>query len=257
MSGVMLRATTTNGPAVCAHRRYVMRAPGPGPVSVMREDSAYYGALWILFMVLGWLWTKALCLIHALQCFPVPKSRLFPQAQSVIVFSVAFVYVVNITSQQALFPYVFSWKRSYFWLIFLFSNPIYAFIGTFPSLACSLVSDLHVRHCFGFLIAMLLLAVVVLGFLGWHLHHAKHTLQRKYFVVYVLSRLGVSLAYGLTFTLYAALGFSVHVHHWLLAWILGMFCTFAHPLSTSLLGVCLGVFMNGLGKDNVPRFIYG
>jgi len=154
------------------------------------------------------------------------------------------------------FNYVFSLQHGPVSLLTLLAvSPLYSWISQeqqWPSINDSAVSDQGGTTAWVLLGVGACLALSILGFHVWFCwtHHRPEIWR------YLGTRVGLGLIIGVYLAVEYENGANIHLHHYVSAWFLALFARFNHPVSTVLLVLCTGTFVQGIAAYGAAPLVY-
>lgn len=137
-------------------------------------------------------------------------------------------------------------KKHFYWLlpVAVATSPIFSLISQIPN-SFSLSSSEGKVMPAG-IVELVVVCIVFIALLCWHFLRC----PRQDLPLYLMQRLGVGALVGVCALLVVASGGQLRVHHYFLGFYLGLFAKFNHPVSTCVLAVCVGLFIQGISAYN-------
>jgi hypothetical protein len=141
----------------------------------------------------------------------------------------------------------------YFYAPFFAMGPLFSLASMIPGFQSSISSKAHVSPGLIVVLALLLLAVVCL--LYKHTRHAYTVYKRKDFGAYLGLRALITVLLVIEISVASSVKgteteTAVHfeLHHWCVAWLISVWCSFNTIWSAALLGGSAGVVVQGIGE---------
>eukprot|EP00903_Cladosiphon_okamuranus_P016840 g15530.t1 len=252
-------------------------ADGEEPVVVTvnpaRSGDAYIeqakrAAAWIGLLLIAWLWQRLMCHFGLPPHCDLPDDALevLTDLLTLLVFGLTQAWFCEVLEERR-FRHLM--KEAYFGAVVLLIG-----LGLSGLERSQWFQDLRFYDNEnwedGHIIFSVIMITITLVFVAYHFAEAWRTLPGAYYVsgninlnivikenlhrIYNVSR-GLILTYAL---LYAAFAFDkgdgLQLHHVLLAWVLSLLAQFKSKPSIIFLGLCTGVFIQGLGSYRL-RFL--
>ena len=242
--------------------------------------------VWLVVLLVGWVLNKSLATFS-----PVPPDAVIEwkyidtmnDLQTLMVYSILQGWLIDITNEMR-FNRLFSTYKKNWWIygIYICSGPSFGGLSytSIPGITSNTDYDstcISVYISLGFVIFVLYI---------WHIRYAfnipstnvvnneffdielanissesQHIVSqpnRKYFWMYLTSRVCIVGYFVMRVVLVEVSDdHLLHLHHWLVAWLLSLFCQFDHPISKICLAICTGIFVQGCAVYHVESMTIG
>lgn len=205
--------------------------------------------LWLLTLLTGYITTRTFCI------FGLPVDCKFFSVRDHLIcagnlFCLGFFlgWLTGVYSNPRFLK--IPWMMT-----FLLTLPIFSAASEISILDRSVESDEELP--LSFKIALLGIACVVFILVAWHYVHSMHILSANAFRRFWISRfIGISTIAGIFFLAEIGDFPRIHLHHYFLAFTISSIAAFDHPISSTMLAVCTGIFVQGVAAysaDNIVK----
>jgi hypothetical protein len=153
-------------------------------------------------------------------------------------------------------------KDGYFIFIFLASNLLFSIVTSIPGFDEGFSEDSH--DSLFFLFVIFTVAVWVCYTIIWHVVYSKKVIPIfKEFLSFWLFRLGTFGVLGITYYVIHSDksrpepdGAKLHLHHYFVAWLISLIASFNHRISTTVLAITSGIFVQGISVYSAASMFY-
>lgn len=249
--------------------------------------------VWLVVLLVGWVLNKSLATFSPVPPDAVIEWNnidTMNDLQTLIVYGIVQGWLIDITNEMR-FNRLFSTYKKNWWIygIYICSGPSFGGLSytSIPGITSNTDCD---STC---ILVYISLGLVVLVLYVWHIRYAfkisatnvvnnelfdieltnlssesqqieeerrQIVLQpnRKYFWMYLTTRMCIVGYFVMRVVLVEVSDdHLLHLHHWLVAWLLSLFCQFDHSISKICLAICTGIFVQGCAVYHVESMSIG